>query len=119
MAAVGVPVYRETEELTLTDAIASLAAAGFRSTLRVRPGGRVTCESCGTEMPAEELHIERQERIEGASDPADEMLVAGVRCPTCSKRGTLVLAYGPRAGRDEADVLGRLPALDPRSLRRA
>ena len=53
-------------------------------------------------------------RLEGASDPADMMMVVPTTCPECGARGSLILHYGPAASAEEADVmaaLSRTPAV--------
>jgi hypothetical protein len=47
-------------------------------------------------------------RIEGASDPADMIAIAAVKCPNCGTKGTAVLGFGPEADEDDAEVLRRL-----------
>lgn len=48
-------------------------------------------------------------RTEGASDPADMAAVVAFNCGSCSAGNGLVLAYGPTASAEEADVLAVLP----------
>ena len=47
-------------------------------------------------------------RLEGASDPADQLIVVPLACPVCGARGTFVAHYGPEASLEEADVLAVL-----------
>jgi hypothetical protein len=47
-------------------------------------------------------------RIEGASDPDDEVAVVAMTCPSCGCKGTLVLKYGSEATPEESDVLRAL-----------
>lgn len=54
------------------------------------------------------LHIDRQYRFEGASDPDYESLVLGLHDPETGVRGVLISAYGPAASQAEADVLSIL-----------
>jgi hypothetical protein len=78
-------------------------------------GALVRCEPCGTELPAADLPTEGLQRLEGASDPADMAAVVTFRCPNCEAGDVLVLAYGPNASGEEADVLAALsdrPAAD-------
>lgn len=101
-------MYKETDGLQLADVLHGLTSRGFLANGQVRPGGQVRCGACGQDFAASTVAVLAHSRLEGASDPADEILVAGVRCPGCKALGTLVLAYGPRARRDEAEVLGQL-----------
>lgn len=94
---------------TLLEAIDAAQAAGFSEQFIATADGDVRCGACSAEIPAEQLVVHHQDRLEGASDAADEMLVARVECSECGVRGVLTLGYGPNA--DEADiaVLRRLP----------
>ncbi len=71
----------------------------------VVPEGRVRCDTCRTEMPAEAVVVHGSRRLEGASDPSDMSMVHALRCPSCGADGALVTRYGPEASADEADVL--------------
>ena len=93
---------------TLVEILATLEAAGFRGQMAARPGGRVACFSCSQESRAADLRLEALGRTEGASDPADMLAVAGLRCPACGTQGTVVLGYGPKADADDAAVLSEL-----------
>ncbi len=97
-----------TDGRTLTDVLRLLEERGFQGQFMSRPGGRVECAHCGESSDASELEVDCHERLEGASDPADMMLVAGVACPHCGTKGALVLTYGPMASDDDAAVEGRL-----------
>jgi len=69
----------------------------------------VRCEACGQSTAADELAVDRLQRVEGASDPADMAAVVAFSCPHCSARDLLVLKYGPDTSGPEADVLAALP----------
>lgn len=93
---------------TLVDVLRGLEERGFAGQLRALAGGRVECESCHESFDAGELEVAAIERLEGASDPADMILVAGATCPRCGSQGTLVLTYGPMAPPEDASVEERL-----------
>ena len=93
---------------TLTDVLHELEEREFRGQFVTRSGGQVECSSCHETYDASELDVDCQERLEGASDPADMMLVAGVACPRCGAKGAVILTYGPMASDDDAAVEGRL-----------
>jgi hypothetical protein len=99
----------QTDGLRLDESHEGLEAGGFAQTLRTAKAGRILCMACGLESPASQFKVLQQKRVEGVSDPAEESLVLGLECPACDARGTLTLAYGPRAGRDEAAILAALP----------
>lgn len=81
---------------TVTEAVERLAAEGYGDDLRL-DGGEVSCSSCGTSHPNDLVEVDRVFRFEGPSDPADEAIVLGLRCPACGTRGSLVSAFGPDA----------------------
>jgi hypothetical protein len=100
---------RQTEGLSLKDSHKALEQRGFDESFKVGKAGQVDCLACGHASPARTFKVDSQKRVEGVSDPDDESLVVALHCPSCGARGTLTLAYGPRAGREEAQVLGDLP----------
>jgi ferredoxin len=94
-------------EMTLVEAMASLEAAGFQGDFHVAAGPEplVKCGSCGVTMAASAVEVIQVLRLEGESDPAEEVMVAGVRCVACGCRGVLVASYGPMADPADADVV--------------
>ncbi len=90
---------------TIEQIMSTLEAAGFGAQMAARPGAMILCFSCHQETPAAEVDLEALGRTEGASDPADTLAVAGLTCPRCGARGTVVLGYGPEADSDDAEVL--------------
>jgi len=94
---------------TLTEILRDAADAGYEAQFIALGGGRVRCGHCNAEMPVSTVDVADMHRLEGASDPADMMLVASLRCPACGHGGTLTLGYGPNADGDDVDVLRRLP----------
>ena len=91
---------------TLVDVLAQLHEAGWTEDLRAESDGKVRCPSCEGSIPASELEVVAHRRLEGASDPADMLMVLAVTCPSCRARGTLVARYGPEAGvHDDALLL--------------
>ncbi len=97
------------EGLRLDESHAGLEAQGYANDFRTSPGGRVTCTACGMTSPASQFDVAAQKRIEGVSDPDDESLVVALACPACHAKGTLTLAYGPRAGIEDSQALADLP----------
>ena len=76
-------------------------------------GGDIRCLSCRSEFPAAGADADEMRRLEGASDPADMLIVVPLTCPACATRGVLVAHFGPEASAAEADVvaaLSRTPA---------
>lgn len=99
---------RPQDAETITEVLAALDREGYAGQLRAVAGGRIQCLTCRNEAPAAAFAIERLQRLEGVSDPADMMAVTGVRCPSCGIRGTLLLRYGPESTLEEAEVLREL-----------
>jgi hypothetical protein len=99
------PPFGTADEPTLTDVLASYAAAGFDSQLAATDNGLVHCFACGVSVAPAEAVLHSLRRLEGASDPADMMAVDAVSCRSCDAKGVLVLNYGPEATAGEAAVL--------------
>ena len=93
---------------SLASALRSLEDEGYQGQFVVERDGPIRCTHCGTKSPPDDLPMLAHRRIEGASDPADEILIAGVQCPSCGTRGTLLLPYGARALRQEAKALSHM-----------
>lgn len=100
----GVP----TDATSLQAILAGFEEAGFTAQLAVRPGGLLFCSDCRGEHTPARTSVEALRRMEGASDPADELAVAALRCSGCGSRGTVVIPYGPEAGPDDVTVLQAL-----------
>lgn len=98
---------------TVVELIRQLEEDGYTAQMAAEPGGMVRCFTCRRDSPAGAVHLEALRRAEGASDPADMVAVAAIRCPNCGARGTVVLKYGPGATSEEADVLQLFDGKDP------
>lgn len=68
----------------------------------------VHCFTCGRDFPAAGIDASASRRLEGASDPADMLLVVGVTCPHCGTGGSLTLHYGPESTIEDAEVVRAL-----------
>jgi len=90
------------------DVLDAFEARGYLGQFRPDEGGLVECETCEQRFDASQLVVGGYERLEGASDPGDMMLVVAGTCPRCSTKGTAVLTYGPMAPRADAEVEARL-----------
>jgi hypothetical protein len=82
-----------------------LASEGMRARFRVIPGARIRCESCQETLPAKKFEVLDVRRLEGVSDPADEVAVVGMRCPNCNAYGSCTFSYGPMASAEDQDAL--------------
>jgi hypothetical protein len=95
---------------TVTEAVALLQSEGYTVDYNLDQAG-VQC-ACGARHAASEMIVERVFRFEGPSDPADEAIVLGLRCPSCNERGLLVSAFGPDA---DPEVLAQVTFLARRA----
>jgi hypothetical protein len=102
------PAAAEHPEETLRDVVARYEHAGFRGQFGTRPAGRILCFACRGESDAHGVPLLALRRLEGSSDPGEEVAVAAVECPACRTRGTLALTYGVGAAAEDAVVLGLL-----------
>ncbi|HEX2576815.1 MAG TPA: hypothetical protein VHK88_10740, partial [Aquihabitans sp.] len=108
-AAAGQAAGAPSDNDTLVAVLAAMRADGYDADLRPRgDAGEVVCSACGTVTPAGGLEEREERRLEGASDPADMVLVVGARCPACQARGALVLGYGPDASAEDSAVVSQL-----------
>ena len=81
---------------------------GFPSQFATRPGGNVRCLACQRDHPARWVSLLALHRLEGDSEPGDEVAVAAIECPACEERGTLALAFGSTAPIEDKLVLSLL-----------
>ncbi len=101
----GVP----SDNTTLVEVLAALRRSGYEHSLTARDDGELSCSNCGQRTPPEQFDVDHERRLEGASDPADEMLVLAGTCEACGERAVIVLGFGPTASPADEAVLGRLP----------
>ena len=94
---------------TLVEAIDLLHADGYTEDFNLR-GGVLDCTACHVGHEPEVGIIERQYRFEGPSNPDDNVVLFGVRCPSCGARGVVVSAYGPGADPEDLDWLTKAGA---------
>jgi hypothetical protein len=99
----GVP----SDNTTLSAVLAEFAAAGHDGQFEVVGADGISCVACAAVSSPADYRVEAWRRLEGASDPDDMLSVVAVTCPSCARRGALVLGFGPTAAADEAAV-GRL-----------
>ncbi|HEX2273137.1 MAG TPA: hypothetical protein VHG90_04595 [Acidimicrobiales bacterium] len=98
----------DPSDSTLAELVAQFELAGYTGQMAARPGGRLRCFSCRTDSDAADVELVDLRRIEGASDPDDMLAVAALVCPSCGRRATVVLGYGPEATEDDAAALMQL-----------
>jgi hypothetical protein len=95
-------------EETLQAVLERYAKEGFQGQFGARAAGQVRCFTCGNDLDPGKVKLHALHRLEGASDPGDEMAVAALECPRCGAKGTLAMGYGPSASREDAMVLKAL-----------
>jgi hypothetical protein len=94
---------------TVLEAVNLLDSEGFGAQLILRPDG-IKCTACGQSHVMDRAEVLRVYRFEGPSDPDEEAVVYGLRCPLCGAGGTLVSTFGPGADPELADRLVMLDA---------
>ena len=102
------------DDAGLATVLGELDRAGWTGQLMPLEGGSIRCLTCREQFSADQVDADEVRRLEGASDPADMVIVVPVTCPHCATRGVLVAHYGPDASGEEADVvaaLSRTPAM--------
>lgn len=82
--------------LGVVDAIAVLRGEGYTLDFDIGQGCP-GCEAIVVVPAVSGLEFDQVFRFEGASDPDDEAIVFGLRCPACGGLGVLVSAYGAGA----------------------
>ena len=92
----------------LTSVSESLTDRADDGQFRATEGSKIQCLTCRKEASAETYRADDVARLEGASDPADMVMVVPVTCPNCGATGTLVLGYGPNASAEDADALAAM-----------
>ncbi len=90
---------------TLTEALTTIEAAGYRAQFRASDDAQVQCFTCRSLTHASSIRVETLSRLEGVSDPADMLAVVGITCPLCGAKGTLILGYGPDSTAEDSLVL--------------
>jgi len=100
----GVP----SDNTTLTAILDEVQADGFTSSFVVKPDAVLMCTTCRETTPAARIEPVQTRRLEGASDPADELWVVAAACPNCGAHGSMVLGFGPEASEDDSLVVAAL-----------
>jgi hypothetical protein len=99
-----------TEPATMVEAITALEAEGYLGQFSIDAKG-IHCPNCRCVHGSDRGLVERVVRFEGASDPDDEAILLGLRCPECGARGTFSSGYGPTA---DPVIVEQLVMLDTR-----
>lgn len=92
---------------TVTEAVEFLHQEGYVDDLRICRDG-IAAHDHDAPHPADTAVVDHTFRFEGPSDPADEAIVLGVRCPEWGSKGVIVAAYGPDMEPEESELLMEL-----------
>ena len=105
--AVSVTAGAPSDNTTLQAVLDAYAAEGFADSYDIGEDGRLTHRPTGEAEDLDDLEVVRLRRLEGASDPADMMLVVAVRSRHGGRQGVVLTPFGPNASEAQADVLAR------------
>jgi hypothetical protein len=97
------------EDTMLLSVQSVLDEEGYTGQFIASSESRVLCTRCRSLLAAAWLRADDVTRLEGASDPADMMVVVPLTCPVCLQRGTLTMSFGPEMGPEEAEVFNAMP----------
>jgi hypothetical protein len=78
-------------------------SAGYTADFFARDG-RLACKECEEMLDPSTVMIDDIVRLEGASDPDEEVVVYAVSEGPCGRRGTYTSVYGPAAPDDDVAV---------------
>ncbi|MFO1536139.1 MAG: hypothetical protein ABR586_10775 [Thermoplasmatota archaeon] len=92
-------------EETLQKVLERYNREGFTGQFGARQAGQLRCFTCNNDLDPAQVKLHALHRLEGASDPGDEMAVAALECPRCGAKGTIALSYGPMAAKEDQIVL--------------
>jgi hypothetical protein len=91
-------------EPSLVEVLDSYSAAGFDGDAFATEGGMILCGSCQSKLSPDHIDVHSIRRLEGTSDPSDNIGVVAIVCPVCKSQATMVLKYGPEASPDEVAI---------------
>ena len=93
---------------TLLSVLGEVAESGYRDQIIVTDDGDLRCTKCDTTVAPADFHVDGFQRLEGASDPADMLIVVWGTCSSCGRGGVATIGYGPNAGPGDDKVLDAL-----------
>lgn len=93
----------EPSDVTLTSVLDAYRADGYEVEYAVE--NDVLVDAAGREINPADVVVESMRRLEGASDPADNLVVAAITTRDGKGRGTVILRFGPEASEAEAFLL--------------
>ncbi len=95
----------------LSEVLARLTAAGYTTDFFAREG-KLGCAGCDDLLEPARAVIDDIVRLEGDSDPDEEVVVYALSDGPCGRRGTYTIVYGSAA--PDADVAVELALKDAR-----
>ena len=91
----------------LTTILAQLVADGYDADLYARDG-MLMCRDCDEAIDPSTVVIDRVERLEGDSDPDEEVAVFALSEGPCGRKGTYTVVYGPNVPAADAAIERKL-----------
>ena len=91
-------------EPSLVDVLSAYSEAGFDGDAFATDGGMILCGSCRSTLSPDHIDVHSIRRLEGTSDPSDNIAILAIICPVCESHATMVLKYGPEASPDEVTI---------------
>jgi hypothetical protein len=95
----------ETGGLTILEVLRDYEERGYQGQFAAREGGVMKCFSCGARNEPTQVRMDSLRRVEGASDPADMVLIGALRCPGCGAKGTATFKYGSDTTPADSDAM--------------
>ena len=95
--------FEEPSDVTVTSVIDAYRADGYDIDYAVE--NDVLVDGAGQAIDPVEVVVVSMRRLEGASHPADNLVVAAITIRDGKDRGTVVLRFGPEASESEAFLL--------------
>ncbi len=88
---------------SLAETLARLAAAGYTSDFYARDG-KVGCPDCQDLVDPGTLVVDELVRLEGDSDPDEELIIYALSAGPCGRKGTFTIAFGPTVTPDDQAI---------------
>lgn len=80
-------------EPTLVDILAQLRREGYTEDFNLQQHC-LTCRNGATQVEHDAFHVDKFFRLEGNSDPSDEVVIYAISAPEHGLKGVLINAYG-------------------------
>jgi hypothetical protein len=100
-------------EPELRDVIEDFVRRGYTRSFHAREG-QLWCKGLDAAIHPADVVIEHVVRLEGSSDPDEEVAVFAIECLACGVKGTYTVPFGPLIGDDDVAVVPGLRTLSSR-----